>query len=92
LRPYFGPYSALLSSGWHRGVSKGVWRPGRVWRACVQGRGRVAECEGQVLTARGRYCRASRVLARLSGVVKSVLEFEFEEKDKKVKKPRKIKG
>jgi hypothetical protein len=59
-------------------VSKGVWR--------------VAGFEGHVLTGRGRYCRASRGLACLSGVVKSVLEFEFEEKDKKTKKHRKIKG
>jgi hypothetical protein len=72
-----------------------------VSKACVQGmcgveracEGRVqVGFEGQVLTGRGRYWRASRVLACLSGVVNPLLEFEFEEKDKKVKKTGKIKG
>jgi hypothetical protein len=82
-----------LACGWRvAGVSKGVWRPGRVWRACVQGRGRVAGFEGQVLTGRGRYWRATRVLACLSGVVNPELQFQFQEKDKKTKKHRKIKG
>jgi hypothetical protein len=60
------------------GVSKGVWR--------------VAGFEGQVLTGRGRYCRASRGLACLSGVVNPELQFQFQEKEEKVKKPSKIKG
>jgi hypothetical protein len=54
--------------------------------------GRVVGFEGQVLTARSRYWRASQVLACLSGVVNPELQFEFEEKDKKTKKHREIKG
>jgi hypothetical protein len=68
---------------WHlAGVSKGVWRVGSVWQGL----------KGRYWTGRGRYWRASRVLACLSGVVNPELQFEFEEKDKKTKKPRKIKG
>jgi hypothetical protein len=57
-------------------------------RAC----GVWAAFEGQVLTARSRYWRASQVLACLSGVVNPELQFQFEEKGKKTKKHREIKG
>jgi hypothetical protein len=67
-------------------------RTGRQFTVGGYPEGRVAGFEGQVLTGRSRYWRASRVLACLSGVVNPLLEFEFEEKDKKTKKHREIKG